>query len=90
MADRRSLHVAKDLEKDIVQPRIVRVFPSGPGWALEFGGLGMKAQTFPTMEAAIAAGWGMARRENAELHIHRHDGNLRLRTPCGDRQQGWQ
>ncbi|GAB3092716.1 DUF2188 domain-containing protein [Cupriavidus yeoncheonensis] len=71
-----------------MQPRIIRVLPAGQGWALEFGGLDMKPDMFPTMEAAIAAGWLMARRENAELHIHRHDGNLRLRTPCGDKQEG--
>ena len=63
-----------------MNPRIIRVVPTEHGWALEFGGLDMKPQGFPTMEAAIAAGWGMARREHAELHIHRHDGNLRLRT----------
>ncbi|EON20999.1 hypothetical protein C265_03658 [Cupriavidus sp. GA3-3] len=54
---------------------------------MEFGGLNIKAQKFPTMEAAIAAGWGVARRENAELHIHRHDGDVQLRNACGDEQQ---
>ncbi len=68
-------------------PRIIRILPAGHGWTLEFDGADMKAQRFPTMEAAIAAGWGVARQSNAELHIHRHDGNLRLRTACGDKQQ---
>ena len=87
-AGHRPLSVVGTLEKGIMQSRIIRVLPSGQGWALEFGGLNMKAKIFPTMEAAIAEGWLMARRESAELHIHRHDGNLRLRTPCGDKQEG--
>lgn len=40
------------------------------------------------MEAAIAAGWDVARRHNAELHIHRHDGDVHLRGACCDKQQG--
>ncbi|WER49281.1 DUF2188 domain-containing protein [Cupriavidus sp. WKF15] len=63
-----------------MQSQIIRVFPREYGWALEVGDLNAKVQIFPTMEAAIAAGWGLARQENAELHIHRHDGNLRWRT----------
>ena len=70
-----------------MQSRIIRVLPAEDGWALEFGGLNIKAQRFPTMEAAIAAGWEVAMRENAELHIHRHDGDVHLRNACGDKQQ---
>jgi len=39
------------------------------------------------MEAAIAAGWDVARRQNAELHIHRHDGNVQLRSARDGKQQ---
>ncbi len=67
---------------------IIRVFPAEQGWALEVGNLKAKAQIFPTMEAAIAAGWGLARQKNAELHIHRHDGNLRVRTSGCDKPPG--
>lgn len=70
-----------------MQSRIVRVLPAEHGWALEFSGLDIKPQRFPTMEAAIAAGWSLAMRQNAELHIHRHDGDVRLRSACSDTQQ---
>ncbi|KWR75037.1 DUF2188 domain-containing protein [Cupriavidus sp. IDO] len=70
-----------------MQSRIIRVLPAESGWALDFGGLNMKTQRFPTMEAAIAAGWDVARRENAELHIQRHDGDVHWCNACGDEQQ---
>ncbi|WP_029047033.1 DUF2188 domain-containing protein [Cupriavidus sp. amp6] len=70
-----------------MQSRIIRVLPAELGWALEFTGLDIKPQRFPTMEAAIAAGWDVARRQNAELHIHRHDGNVHLRSACDGKQQ---
>ena len=70
-----------------MQSRIIRVLPAESGWALDFGGLNMKTQRFSTMEAAIAAGWDVARRENAELHIQRHDGDVYLCNACGDEQQ---
>ncbi|MBP0629700.1 MULTISPECIES: DUF2188 domain-containing protein [unclassified Cupriavidus] len=70
-----------------MQSRIIRVLPAEHGWALEFTGLDIKPQRFPTMEAAIAAGWDVARRQNAELHIHRHDGNVQLRSARDGKQQ---
>ena len=70
-----------------MQSRIIRVLPAEHGWALEFSGLDLKPQRFPTMEAAIAAGWDVARRHNAELHIHRHDGDVRLRSASDGKQQ---
>ena len=70
-----------------MQSRIIRVTPAEHGWALQFGGLDIKPQRFTTMEAAIAAGWDMARREHAELHIHRHDGDVHLRRAWYDPYQ---
>ncbi|MBF6988311.1 DUF2188 domain-containing protein [Cupriavidus sp. IK-TO18] len=70
-----------------MQSRIIRVLPAEHGWTLEFSGLDIKPQRFPTMEAAIAAGWNVARRHQAELHIHRLDGDVHLRSPFGDKQQ---
>ncbi|WP_427308884.1 DUF2188 domain-containing protein [Cupriavidus sp. H39] len=66
-----------------MQARIVRVLPAAYGWTLELVSLNMQPQRFPTMEAAIAAGWSLARREMAELHILRHDGEVRLRSAIG-------
>ena len=70
-----------------MQSRIIRVLPAEYGWALQFGGLDIKPQRFTTMEAAIAAGWDMARREHAELHIHRQDGDVHLRRAWYDPYQ---
>ncbi|BDB26317.1 hypothetical protein Tamer19_44800 [Cupriavidus sp. TA19] len=70
-----------------MQSRIIRVLPAEVGWALEFSGLDIKPQKYSTMEAAIAAGWNLAMRQNAELHIHRHDGEVHLRSACGDTQR---
>lgn len=67
-----------------MQTRIVRVLPAELGWALDLASLNMAPQKFPTMEAAIAAGWSLATREKAELHIHRHDGNVVLRSSWRD------
>lgn len=69
-----------------MQARIIRVMPAEYGWALEWQGHARRPQRFSTLEAAIAAGWALARRENAELHIHRHDGEVRLRMAAGDMQ----
>ncbi|MGY2492219.1 DUF2188 domain-containing protein [Cupriavidus sp. CP313] len=55
--------------------------------ALEVGSLPKWLHRFPTLEAAIAAGWVLARRENAELHIQRHDGSVRLCAASGDKQE---
>ncbi|MBP0622472.1 DUF2188 domain-containing protein [Cupriavidus consociatus] len=63
-----------------MQARIIRVLPAEHGWALELATLNMAPQRFRTMEAAIAAGWSLAIREKADLHIHRHDGDVRLRS----------
>lgn len=70
-----------------MQARIIRVLPADHGWALELVSLNMQPQKFATMEAAIAAGWALARREKAELHIHRHDGDVCLRSACDDEQE---
>ncbi|MBP0621212.1 DUF2188 domain-containing protein [Cupriavidus consociatus] len=70
-----------------MQSRIIRVLPAEHGWTLEFSGLDIRPQRFLTMEAAIAAGWDVARRHKAELHIHRHDGDVHLRSAFGDKQQ---
>ena len=67
-----------------MQSRIIRVLPAECGWALEFGGLDMQVRRFPTMEAAIAAGWDVAIRENAELLIQRHSGDRHLRDASDD------
>ncbi|WP_081610693.1 DUF2188 domain-containing protein [Cupriavidus neocaledonicus] len=69
-----------------MQARIIRVIPAGSGWALESGSFSVPQQ-FPTLEAAIAAGWILAKRERAELHIHRRDGEVRLRAAAGDAQE---
>ncbi|MDK3025083.1 DUF2188 domain-containing protein [Cupriavidus taiwanensis] len=72
-----------------MQARIIRVTPADSGWALDSESLA-QPQRFPTLEDAISAGWAQARRENGELHIHRHDGGIRLRAAAGsgDEPQG--
>lgn len=62
-----------------MQARIIRVTPIDSGWALDAESL-PQPQRFATLEAAISAGWAQARRVNGELHIHRHDGGIRLRA----------
>ncbi|SPA24499.1 conserved hypothetical protein [Cupriavidus taiwanensis] len=62
-----------------MQARIIRVTPADVGWALDCESPPQR-QRFPTLEDAISAGWARARRENGELHIHCHDGGLRLRA----------
>lgn len=68
-----------------MQSRVIRVLPAEVGWQVEFGDLDLRPQRFPTMEAAIAAGWDVARRENVDLHIRRHDGDVYLRNPRGEK-----
>ncbi|PZX24124.1 conserved hypothetical protein [Cupriavidus phytorum] len=65
-----------------MQARIIRVTPVDSGWALDSASF-PQPQRFPTLEDAILAGWAQARREHGELHIHRHDGGLRLRAAAG-------
>ncbi|CAM3183326.1 DUF2188 domain-containing protein [Cupriavidus taiwanensis] len=65
-----------------MQARIIRVTPLDAGWALDTESM-PQPQRFPTLEDAISAGWAQAMRENGELHIHRHDGGLRLRATVG-------
>ncbi|MFS8981229.1 DUF2188 domain-containing protein [Cupriavidus necator] len=67
-----------------MRTRIVRVVPAEHCWALEIEGLAERPQRFSSLEAAIAAGWDRAKRENAELHIHRQDGTVRLRSGLAD------
>ncbi|SOY43474.1 DUF2188 domain-containing protein [Cupriavidus taiwanensis] len=62
-----------------MQARIIRVMPIDYGWALESESL-IRTQRFATLEAAISAGWAQAERVNGELHVHRHDGGVRLRA----------
>lgn len=62
-----------------MRTRIIRVVPAELGWALEIEGAPEAPQRFSSLEAAIAAGWHRAKRENAELHIHRQDGTVHLR-----------
>ncbi|MFS8978277.1 DUF2188 domain-containing protein [Cupriavidus necator] len=64
--------------------RIISVVPAEHGWALEIESLAEKPQRFSSLEAAIAAGWNRAKRENVELHIHRQDGTVRLRSGLAD------
>ncbi|SPR96431.1 DUF2188 domain-containing protein [Cupriavidus taiwanensis] len=65
-----------------MQARIIRVTPVDSGWALDSASFA-QPQRFPTLEDAISAGWAQARQQNGELHIHRHDGGLRLRVAAG-------
>ncbi|TDF65605.1 DUF2188 domain-containing protein [Cupriavidus sp. L7L] len=60
--------------------RIIRVVPAVQGWALEIEGLAEKPLLYTSLEAAITAGWHRAKHDNAELHIHRQDGTVRLLT----------
>ncbi|MDQ0143827.1 DUF2188 domain-containing protein [Cupriavidus necator] len=69
-----------------MQARIIRVTPIDSGWALECESL-LQPQRFPTLEAAISAGWAQAKRVNGELHIHRHDGGVRLRAAAGSHEE---
>ncbi|MGO4307613.1 DUF2188 domain-containing protein [Cupriavidus sp. RAF12] len=70
-------------QEDNMQARIIRVMPAELGWTLEWAS-SSRPQRFPTLEAAIAAGWALAKRENAELHIHRRDGEVHLRAAAGE------
>ncbi|WP_349604779.1 DUF2188 domain-containing protein [Cupriavidus sp. DF5525] len=63
-----------------MRTRIVRIVPAYYGWALEIEGPTERLQIYSSLEAAIAAGWHRAKRENAELHIYRQDGTVRLRS----------
>ncbi len=57
----------------------ISVVPAEHGWALDIDGTPEPRQLFPTLEAAITAGWARARRENIELHIGPLTGGERLR-----------
>lgn len=63
-----------------MRTRIIRVVPAEPGWALEIEGAPETPQRFSSLEAAVAAGWHLAKRGNVELHIHRQDGTVHLRS----------
>lgn len=69
-----------------MQARIIRVTPVDTGWALDSESFS-HPQRFATLEAAISAGWAQARQENGELHIHRHDGGVRLRAAAGNAEE---
>lgn len=56
------------------------VVPAEQGWALEIDGTSEPRQLFPTLVAAISAGWARARREDIELHIQPLAGGVRLRA----------
>ncbi|MDQ0140078.1 DUF2188 domain-containing protein [Cupriavidus necator] len=58
----------------------INVVPAEHGLALEIDGTSEPRQFFPTLEAAISAGWARARRENIELHMQRMAGGVRLRA----------
>lgn len=59
--------------------RMVRVLPAVLGWSMQADGLPAPLH-FATLEAAIAAGWYYARKEQVELEICREDGTVRLRS----------
>lgn len=69
-----------------MQARIIRVTPVGSGWALDSDSF-PQPQQFRTLEDAISAGWAQARRQNGELHIHRHDGAVRLRAAASGNRE---
>ncbi|MBB3010033.1 hypothetical protein FHX61_004709 [Cupriavidus alkaliphilus] len=56
------------------------VVPIEQGRALEIGGTSEPRQLFPTLEAAISAGWARVRRDNIELHIQPLAGSVKLRA----------
>lgn len=58
----------------------ISVLPAEHQWALQIDGTPEPRQLFPTLEAAICAGWARARRENIELHIQPLAGSVRLRA----------
>lgn len=60
--------------------RSISVVPTDRGWALDIDGSPEPRQMFPTLEAAISAGWARARRNNIELHIQPLAGGVRLRA----------
>lgn len=68
-----------------MEARIIRVEPAAYGWTLR-SGINETQYQFQTMAAAIAAGWSLARRQNAELHISQHDGGVRLHAPLDSKQ----
>ncbi|WP_235679953.1 DUF2188 domain-containing protein [Cupriavidus necator] len=63
--------------KEPMERRIIRVVPAVRGWAVLVPGNNEAQCQCSTMEDAIAAGWALAKCENAELHITRHDGIVR-------------
>ncbi|WP_115664405.1 DUF2188 domain-containing protein [Cupriavidus taiwanensis] len=50
--------------------RSIRVVPADVGWVLEIGGVVQRTHRFPTLEAAICAGWDLAKSENVDLQLH--------------------
>ncbi|WP_318036411.1 DUF2188 domain-containing protein [Cupriavidus pinatubonensis] len=61
-----------------MEPSIMRVSPAAIRWTVLAPGINDAQCQFSTMEDAIAAGWALARQEDAELHIIRQDGVVRL------------
>ncbi|WP_455286840.1 DUF2188 domain-containing protein [Cupriavidus necator] len=69
-----------------MEARIIRIKPAEYGWILEIEGFKEQPQRFPTLEAAIAAGWALAARVDAEWYIRRQDREVHLRAASRDGQ----
>jgi Uncharacterized protein conserved in bacteria (DUF2188) len=61
----------------------VHVLPSENGWSVEVEGPPHTRSTHPTQAAAVKAGRDIARKNGAELLIHRKDGEIRDRRAYG-------
>ena len=60
------------------------VVPSARGgWSVRATGAARASKTFPTQDAAIQHGKTLAKKEGAELYIHRTDGTIRERNSYG-------
>ncbi len=53
------------------------------GWAVRQAGASRASKTFDTQDAAIQYARDRARREHAELYVHRKDGTIRDRNSYG-------
>ena len=63
-----------------MRAKSIRIVSAEQSWALDIEGTSEPHQLFPTLEAAMRAGWSRARRENFELHIQALAGGVWLRA----------
>ncbi len=60
------------------------VVPRQDGWAVKKGGATRASKVFDTQASAIQYARDRARKESAELYVHRRDGTIRQRDSYGN------